>query len=251
MSASPRKLNHPPIVEAVIDIDCVLPRDQDIAALESPARAAFRDQYPKLRTVHLEEHVFEKQGDAEPEHSARREIHAYQLMHEDERQIVQVRKDGFSFNRLAPYMTLDDYLPEIRRTWQLFVGLASPVEIRAVKLRFINRILLPIVDGRIDLDRFFEKGPRLPDEEQLTFLGFLNQHVAVERDTGNQVTIILATENLEDGLFPIILDIEASRAASPDPGDWDSLLTIIQSLRDLKDRVFFNTLAEPCIGLFQ
>ena len=72
--------------------------------------------------------------------SVRRGIQALQFLHADEKQLVQVRAQGFSFNRLAPYTSLDDYLPEIERTWHLFVGLASPVQIRVVQLRYINRI---------------------------------------------------------------------------------------------------------------
>ena len=137
--SEPRILSKPPIVEAVLDIDCDMSPGQDLAALEAPARDAFRDRYPKFRTRFIHEGQIELQRDDLPKFSARRGIQALQFLHDDEKQLVQVRALGFSFNRLAPYSTLDDYLPEIERTWRLFVSLASPVQIRVVRTDHSHR----------------------------------------------------------------------------------------------------------------
>src|SRR6266849_1154777 len=180
MSDPDRPLTNAPIVVAVVDLDCVMPPGLDITALEAQARDAFADRYPRVRTLYLEEAQIEQRADAPPQISERRGIQGYQFWQVDEKQLVQVRAQGFSFNRLAPYTSLDDYLPEIERTWRVFVGIVSPVEVRLVRLRYINRILLPTVDGRVELNDYFKISPRLPDEERLTFLEFLNQHVAEE-----------------------------------------------------------------------
>jgi uncharacterized protein (TIGR04255 family) len=246
-----RPLAHAPIVEAVLDLDCVMPPGLDVTTLEAPARDAFADRYPKVRTLYLEEAQIEQRADAPPQVTARRGIQGYQFWQDDEKQLVQVRAQGFSFNRLAPYTSLDDYLPEIGRTWRLFVGLASPVEVQLVRLRYINRILLPMADGRVELNDYLKIGPRLPDEERLALLQFLNQHLAAERGTGNQVNVILTSQPLENSMLPIIFDIAASRAEAAAPEDWNTLLTRIQSLRDLKNRVFRDSLTAQCIGLFQ
>lgn len=146
-------------------------------------------QYPKFRIQFLEQHRIESKADQPAKHSAKRAIQALQFLHDNEKQLVQARAQGFSFNRLAPYTSLDDYLPELHRTWGLFVGIASPIQIRVVRLRYINRILLPLTDGRVDLDHYFKVSPRLPDENKLQFAGFLNQHSAVEVDTGQRACV--------------------------------------------------------------
>lgn len=245
------RLANAPIVEAVLDIDCDMHPGQEITALEAPARNNYQDRYPKFRTQFLQGYEIEQQADAEPRFSAQRGIQAFHFLQEDEKQLVQVRGQGFSFNRLAPYTSLDDYLPEIERTWRLFVGFASPVQVRVVRLRYINRILLPTVESRIELNDYLKIGPRLPDEDRLTFLGFLNQHVAVEAGTGNQVNIILTSQPTENDLLPLIFDIQASRPEAAEPDDWDSLLARIRSLRVLKNRVFRNTLTKKCLDLFR
>ena len=63
MGAPNFKLLHPPIVEAVLDVDCDMSPAFDLAALEKTSREAFRDQYPKFRPQFLEEHQIEQKAD--------------------------------------------------------------------------------------------------------------------------------------------------------------------------------------------
>lgn len=238
-------------MEAVVDIDCDMPPTMDLAALKNQGRDLFRDRYPKFRTQLIQEHQFKQQVGAAPEMSDRQSVQALQFLQDDEKQLVQVRALGFSFNRLAPYSSLDDYLPEIERAWRLFVGLASPVQIRAIRLRYINRILLPLTNGRVDLEEYLKRSPRLPDEERLTFAGFLDQHAVVEANTGNQAIIILTTQPPAGDQLPLIFDIEAASAGNAEPEDWSWIRARIQSLRSLKNHIFVNTLTDKCLKLFQ
>ncbi len=245
------KLKNAPIVEAVLNIECDMPPVQDIAALQEPAKEAFRPQYPKFKAVLVQEHRIEAKPEAQPQLSIKQSLHGFQLLQEDERQLVQVRPHGFSFNRLAPYSTLDDYLGEMERTWNIFVKLTSPVQVRFVQLRYNNRLLLPMPGGKLELEDYFKICPQLPDEERLGFIGFLNQHTAVEKETGNQVNIVLAAQPTENETLPVIFDIAAARVLTTEPSNWGEISKTIQSLRDLKNRVFRNTLTQTCINLFQ
>jgi len=251
--SEPQILARPPIVEAVVDIDCDMPPGQDLAELEAPGRDAFCDRYPTFRTRFLREGQIElHRGEAAPKVSAKVGIQALQFLQDDEKQLVQLRMQGFSFNRLAPYSTLDDYLPEIERTWRLFVNLASPIQIRAVRLRYINRIELPLTEGRVELGDYLGKvSPQLPGDTGLTFAGFLDQHAAIEKDTFNSVNIILATQPEQNNALPIIFDITAVGPGAAEPTNWTGILSRIQSLRSLKNRIFRNTLTDRCLKLFQ
>jgi uncharacterized protein (TIGR04255 family) len=101
------------------------------------------------------------------------------------------------------------------------------------------------------LEDYLKIGPRLPDEDRLTFTGFLNQHTAVEKDTGNQINIVLTTQPPEDQMLPLIFDITVAGSGTAEVENWTWLLAQIQALRALKNRVFRNTLTEQCLNLFQ
>lgn len=245
------KLKSVPIVEAVLDIDCDLPPGTDVPALETVAEERFRDAYPIPRKRFLQEMQFEAKGGEAPKVSARQGLQSLMFLASDEKQLVQLRPQGYSFNRLAPYTSLDDYLPEIERTWRLFVELTAPRLVRLIRLRFINRILLPTDHGSINLDKYLKLGPRLPDEANLTFSGFFNQHSAVESTTGNALNIIVAAQALEGDKLPVILDIEAYYGAKLESADWTGIVTRVQSLRRLKNMVFRSSLTDQCLNLFQ
>ncbi len=252
MSEPKLKLRNAPIVEAVLDIDCDMPPSFDLKKLEASAREKLCKPYPKLRTVMVHEHELKAQSDSPPEASVLRYgVEAFQFIQDDEKQLVQIRRQGFSFNRLTPYESLDDYLQEIERTWRIFFELASPVQIRIVRLRYINRFLLPLKDGSVELDDYLKIAPHLPDEKQLGFAGFLNQHTAIELNSGNEVRIILASQDPEPEVVPIVLDITAASAKKLAPGNWPDILATIQSLRELKNRVFKDSLTDKCLRLFQ
>lgn len=251
MSATRPKLANPPIVEAVLDFDCDLPPNVQLAALEAPAKERYSVTYPKFKIRHVLEHEFRDISGETPKASMRKNVDGFMFLEEDEKQLVQVRAQGFSFNRLAPYSTLDDYLPEVGRAWSLYSEFAKPVLITSIRLRYINKILIPLIEDPLDLDEYLKFGPRLHDEERLAFKSFLSQYVAVEKETGHEVKVILTSQSPENGKLPIIFDITASSANPIEPIAWEGILSKIQSLRGLTDGAFFSTLEEKCLQLFQ
>ena len=244
------KLRNPPIVEAVYEIDCDLPPGLDLSKLETTARDTFRPGYPQFQPQYIEQHKFETKANEPSVHTATRTLQAFRFFNDDMKQLVQLRSQGYSFNRLPPYTILEDYLPEIQRTWELFVEICSPIQIRAIRVRCVNRILLPFVEGHVELAEYFQVSPRLPDNMSLQFTSFLNQHSAVESETGYQVGIVLASQPVEKDNLPVILDISVANSAPVSPEDWASISTQLQSLRALQVRLFRNTLTETCLSLF-
>lgn len=239
------QLAHPPIVEAVVDIDCDLPAGMVFTSLEEPARHHFHPEYPGFHRQLAPYQSLKTSTDV------RAATAAFQLLSEDQPQRVQVRRDGFSFNRLAPYSSLDDYLPEIERTWRLFVDLTSPVHVRRIGLRYINRILLPTLDGFVDLGQYLEKGPAVADPDVLELSSFLNQYSAIEPATGHQVNVTMTQGSIINERLPVIFDIEAEHVGVADPQVWENIQTTILSLRRLKNHIFMKSLTERCLNLFR
>ena len=246
-----QKLKSPPVIEAVVDINCDLPPNIEIEGLEQAARDLFRGEYPLFQTRQLFEHTIQAKGDAPPKASLRRDIEGYLFKTADEKQLVQVRAKGFSFNRLAPYSTLDAYLTEIERTWTLYSSIASPVQIRDIRLRYINLFKLPSVSDKVELKDFLKVDVSFPEESGLQLVGFLNRYSAVDPHTRHRAETILTCKQPENNALPIILDITAVNNKQMQPDDWTKILSEIQALRGLKNRVFFNTLTEQCLQRFK
>jgi uncharacterized protein (TIGR04255 family) len=243
------KLANPPIVEAVVDLDCAMPAEFDLKDKKEAATRVFRANYPTLKHRFLHEHEIEA-APGTTRHTARHRLQALQFASKDEKQLVQVRDQGFSFNRLAPYTTLDDYIGEIERLWSLFTKLTSPEDVRIVRLRYINRIMLPGPLSKLKLDDYVQLSTRLTDDS-LQPVGFLHRYDAKEPGTGNDVRVILASQQETNDGVPVILDNSVGTAVRAEPDDWTLILDKIQSLRVTKNRVFWNTLTEKCIQRFQ
>jgi uncharacterized protein (TIGR04255 family) len=254
MEKSPLKLDHPPIVEAVVDIDCDMPPKFKLAECGKSAQERFSDHYPRYEQQLMANFAFqiveEKDGPGPTEPPlAKSSLSAHLFRNQEGNQLVQVRQRGFSFNRLAPYGGLDEYLPEIERVWGIFVELTQPVKVRQVSLRYINRILLPINGERLILSEYFQVSPQLPPQSNLIFTGFLNQHSAIEAVTGHGANIILNGLPSENDTLPVLFDIQVHAASGGEAEDWPWIRQQILSLRDLKNRIFENTLTEKCRSL--
>ncbi len=246
------KLKNPPIIEAVLDIECDLPPNFKISTLETQARKEFKKSYPKFRQQFIQLHEFKKEPNKPPKVSVKDAgVQALQFLKNDETQLIQLRTQGFSFNRLSPYTSLDDYLPQIKSAWTAYVKLASLVQVRLIRLRYINRILLPFDNESLIVDEYFRNGPRSADEDKLTLIGFLNQYSAVDLKTGYQVNSVLTSQAPEGDKLPIIFDNSAVALEIGEPGDWPWICSKIVELRQLKNDTFRSTLTEKCLNLFQ
>jgi uncharacterized protein (TIGR04255 family) len=155
-----RPLNPAPIVEAIVEIDCDLPPGFDLDGLAEKAEAiqARLGQYPDFERL---ETVGWQLGFAE---AALRgsALEALWFRSRETPQIAQIRSGGFSFSRLAPYGSLDDYLPEIRRLWGIYQEFCRPLAVRAARLRYINRLNLALTAGKVELGDYLRVVPPQP-----------------------------------------------------------------------------------------
>lgn len=244
-------LKNPPIIEAVVGFECMMPPTFDLESLSENAHEALKADYPQFQKQFVHETEFKQAGANPPEVKNKTGLAALQMISADGFQLLQFRKGGFSFNRLKPYSSLDEYLSDIEAGWNVFRELTKPVRVTKVTLRYINRLPLPVGEhGNLRLSDYLERAPRVPDESDLALQGFLHRHMAVEETTGNQTSIVLASEQVEGNYLPVILDITSFKHVEAEPEDFKTLHETIHSLRNLKNRVFYNSITKTCRELF-
>ena len=242
---------NPPIIEAVLDIECDFKEQPEINKIEAKARKEMAKSYPKVRHVLFQEHQVEAKPSEPAKISIKGGLHGLQFLKNDEKQVVQYRIEGFSFNRLAPYASLDNYLPQMKKNWSLYRDLAKPLQIRLIRLRYINRILLPLTDGKVDLDKYILNGPRLADPKRFELTGFLDQYAATDKKSGHQINSVLTLQQAVDDKLPVIFDNGVIALETGNVDDWQWIRSKILELRELKNHIFCHTLTEKCRNLFQ
>ncbi|MDN5753532.1 MAG: TIGR04255 family protein [Nitrosospira sp.] len=245
------KFRNAPIVETILDIDCDMRPDFDFEEAVNSAGDSFKQSYPVQRARHFTEHEIKQDGATDPQVSIRSGIVAFQFFSDDEKQLVQLRRQGFSFNRLAPYISLDDYIEEMGTAWAIFTGIVQPLAVRAIRLRYINRIMLPLKGGGLELDHYLRLGPRTPEGNRLSLSNFMSRNSVIDSETGHQAAIVLASQQSEAGNLPVILDIMTIDESPPDSFEWSDVESRVQSLRGLKNYLFGSTLTDACMELFQ
>lgn len=232
-----------PITEAALDVRVRLPREIGIDILE-----AIQDEdYPVLhrRPVKVEFKVSGTESDplAAPTSEVVNTPLGFAYATKDVKQIFQIRTDGFTHNRLEPYVDWVSFAGEAKRLWTKYVALAKPETIEILGLNYLNRIYVPLGTPFEEYFRtYIQIAPDLPQSVntynaafQLNWpgddgiLAFVGQSLA---------------PSLKEGFAAMILNIQAFKRLNKSAIDVedDEIWNTFNILRDVKNSVF-----EACI----
>lgn len=245
-----RKLNNPPAVEAVLDVQGNFSKGVNIEALAKLSEL-FQKNYPKRTEENMFQFGFEHQAGREPKAMAQNHgLRGYRFHSPDEKEIVQCRKDGFTFNRLKPYTAWEDVYPKAVEAWGVFRKAFPDMTISRVSLRYINQIFLPCRDGSVDLDDYLAIQLPGPKNIDLTRAGFMGQSIFGDTVSGLAANYVVTQQPTGDSSkVCILLDIDVFYMG-PDVSEIDPPV-LWQKMRDLKNRLFFGSLTDKGMDLFQ
>jgi len=240
---APRHLDKAPITEALVDIRVKLRPDIDLSTLES-IYALFANEYPeKGERVRIESKFDIKTKESETTSV----IDGYLCISSDKKQVVQVRLDGFSFSRLKPYETWEDFYKEAHRLWQLYVEATSPEWVTRLALRYINRLEIPLPIR--DFSDYLTAPPTIPQNLPQGLISFLTRNL-IHEPSLDFVAII--SQSLEpvvaSSVAPVILDIDVFKEVQYSVGATEIWETIDQ-LRVFKNKIFFESITEKSVEL--
>ncbi|MBI2895166.1 MAG: TIGR04255 family protein [Deltaproteobacteria bacterium] len=166
----------------------------------------------------------------------------------DKLNVAQFRVDGFTFNRLAPYSTWEAIRPEVMRLWDLYVDAAAPEYIARLALRYINRLKLPIgIDG---LGTYLTTPPRVPPGYPTQLRGFLSRLVVGRPPSSIAANIIHAIESPQADGTTVIIDIDVYQEQDIESRD-ARIPEDLEALRTVKNEIFFATLTENAVRLYE
>ena len=241
-----RHLPHAPIKEALIDIQVAFPEKVTVEALNSKY-AQIADQYPKHETLQRGEFGLHNENGQPTTVTIGHTIAGYRYSSEDGHRVAQFRVDGFTFSQLEPYNTWDEMKKEAARLWEVYVDAVSPDPITRVSTRYINILKLPL---NTELKEYLEAPPTIPaglNQELGSFLTRVDIHDPTIEARG---FLTQALEGVHDDYAPIVLDIDVFVTKEFDPRE-DNLWQCLEQLRDFKNTVFFESITDKAVELFQ
>ena len=246
--AHPRHLSKAPITEALIDIRVALPRETGLELLDSLYNH-IKDKYPKRRERKRWEGTIEfKETELVTPSVKVAETDGYLYTSEDDKQTVQARLDGFTFNRQRPYETWETLRDEAHRLWDLYAKIASPELITRVAVRYINQLDLPFPIK--DFADFLVAPPLVPEALPQGVSSFLTRVVINEQDMKVTAIIHQALESFsQSDKVPIILDIDVFKQVVTGLDETEAWETL-EWMRHFKNRIFFESVTENTLRLF-
>lgn len=167
----------------------------------------------------------------------------------DEKYVFQSRLTGFTLSRLPPYETWTNLIEEANRVWRIYVDRLAPTRVTRIATRFINNLRLPLETG-VSYQTYLRKLVDVPEEAPQAVETFFQRFQLVDTATTARVILTLASGISPDAPAPVILDVDAFESTDLLPAD-PKIWSILEGLRELKNRTFFGTITEQAAELYE
>jgi uncharacterized protein (TIGR04255 family) len=242
----------PPIQEALLIIKVVLKEAVNMQRLGS-FQEIVRDRFPsrRLRTLSKRPELHSAPERTAPESP---ETVGYVFTSPEGDRVVQVRLDGFAFNKLKPYENWAAFRAEAAELWELYKRIVQPEEVTGLTLRYINRIEVPFDDPntpRVDLEEYLRTAPVIAPELPQSLSTFFLRLVLPRLEDRAVATVIQAIERTSTPthFMPLLFDIQVARS-DHFPLDSSDIWLVFERLREIKNEIFFYSLTEKARKLF-
>lgn len=241
-------LDNAPIVEAIIDFRVKLPQNFQVEKFLA-LKEKLKNIYPKTMEQKFMRTKVEVKDEKITSQDLQKSLEGYFFKSEDEKNIAQFRINGFTFNRLKPYTSWEEILPQVKDLWSLYIDIASPESITRVAVRYINHIEISKPDNIVFSD-YLKVPPKVPDTPYnipSTSSNFLTKIVINDLAQLIEANFIQAFEiDIKNNLPIIILDIDAFKKVDIAP-DNNEIWNIFEQLHEMKNKIFFNSITDKTL----
>ena len=240
-----KHLSKAPINEALIDIRVGLPREPVTHEAFQKLEAKIGDTYPSalpIQTMRIE--FFPGNPPTEKKET---KFEGFRFTSSNQLQVVQATPDAFTFSRLRPYETWENLQAEAQKCWSVYNEVFRPQVITRVATRFINALEIPL--PFTDFSEYLNGPPNVPSGLPQAIAGFFTRVVFPDLQTGATAIITQSLESVVGSTsLKVLLDIDVILERSFDTQDnQQEAWTTIGKLRDLKNKIFFESVTEKSL----
>lgn len=246
--ATQRHLKNAPIVEAIIDIRAKLRNTFKVEEFSS-LREALSNNYPVMEERRAIEFGGTIAGGKVQQTLADKGPMGYFFKSHDGEKVAQFRQDGFTFSRLKPYTNWQEVLEEAKRLWKLYMDKASPEIMTRIAVRYINQLDIPLPIN--DFAHYLTAPPIIPQNLPQNLYHFLTRVTIHDEKLDIMANIIQGLQSIsKKDYVAVMLDIDVFK--NKESGFAESeIWPTFEQLRDLKNRIFFDSITEETVRLFE
>lgn len=238
---------NPPITEALLEIIFELASDVTIKHLDDFASTL--TEFPKKKPRRRFEGRFEIKEAEAISQAVDLGVDGFLCWAEDEKEVVQIRMDGFAFSRLKPYTGWENVFDKNMRLWEKFIAKFPPVIIKKISVRFINNIEIP--ERLFSLDDYFLVRPQIPAIDGAQIETFLTQNVfkIPSKDCRAILVQTMGQQASSPSVTPIVIDLDVSSDINTQLNTAE-LTKVFDKLRAVKNEIFEKIITSKTQGLF-
>lgn len=231
-----RHYSKAPIKEAIIDLRVTFPGDISVDKL-ADIHPYISDKFPIVQPVHRGVGSLAIQPGMSAEVNASEQLFGFWFRSEDNLRTFQATLEGFTFNRLAPYESWEEFSNDARSMWEIYKEICRPAYVTRAAIRYINQINIP-ADGLIELKDYLSTVPEVPSDLPEKILQTYFMQLQIPQQDLNCMLIIneALTQPTNPGIITVILDFDLFRQQI-----WDSdedIWQFLEKLRHRKNEVF-------------
>jgi uncharacterized protein (TIGR04255 family) len=158
--------------------------------------------------------------------------------------------NGFTYNWLKPYSTWEELRSVAKDCWQIYSEVVKPLSVTRISLRYINNLELPI--SMNDFGEYLETQPTIPANLPQHLGHFLTRVALVDEVSATEAIVTQVFDGIiRPTHITIILDIQPFKNVVLLPSEEDEIWRICDQLRDFKNTIFFESLTEKAVRLYE
>ncbi|HEY1462744.1 MAG TPA: TIGR04255 family protein [Terriglobales bacterium] len=237
--ARQRHLSHAPLREALIDIQVpAILQSSLIDSLESLNIEQFQKKVP----IKISEFAFQIDQDNSQANSKIQTI-GWRLESQDGTRVIQLRTNGITYSVINRYNDWNDIKSATQEIWQKYCALVEgDIMVSRIAVRYTNVLEIP---PGVELNDYLTTVPAIPQELPQVFSSLFTR-VIIPFAPNIQAQITTALESTNS----IVLDSDVFSQQSFD-GKSLELWAALDSLRDIKNSIFFSTVTEKAIRIYE
>lgn len=241
MQQEVRHYSRAPITEAILDLKVILPETFSVDKfLEIHPRVL--ERFPTSEPLYVGTLAVQAGPDIQVQTS--REHNGFLFRSADGKRIFQATLQGFTFNRLAPYTSWEEFSDDARYLWEIYRDVCKPAFVTRAAVRYINRIDIPI-KGQIELREYLKTIPEVASDLPYKNLSSFFMQLQIPQEDLNCMLIINETLTLPPSpeFISVILDIDLFRQQSWKSDD-EEIWRFLTQLRERKNLIFRKSITE-------